>query len=307
MARTSRPQHQKRYGHHQKHTAHFMKTYWPYMPLLLIISTMVVLSIGMHRVGRGVLSYATNVSSSSLLEDTNQQRLTNHVAPLKINPKLAEAAQSKANDMAKRNYWSHNTPDGSPPWSFIDSAGYTYQKAGENLAYGFGSSNDTVTGWMNSPPHRENLLDSAFQDVGFGYANVPNYQNKGEETVVVAMYGLSRIALTPTTSTGTPLNNSTVAGISTLGAVSNNPAEPAPRSFAVIQLLAGERLAWLNAAIIILGTLGLMTLLIRHSLALRRVLLKSERYALHHPLFDITVVSFLGLCLMLSQTAGIIR
>ena len=306
MPKTNNRTHQKRYGHHQRHTAHFLKTYWPYMPLVLIISAMVVLGLGRYRIGRGVLSYATSMSVQELLQDTNQQRQDNHVAPLKLNDKLVAAAQAKANDMAARNYWAHNTPDGNPPWVFFDQAGYHYQKAGENLAYGFINSNDAVIGWMNSPPHRANLLDDTFSEVGFGYANVENYQDKGPETIVVAEYGAPRITLTPAPTSGIPLSGST-NGISTVAGSTTTATEPLSHRILVSQLLGGGRLSWLNGALLAALLLGTCYLFIKHSLSLRRLLLKGERFVLRHPLFDLTLVAFMGLCLMLSQAAGIIR
>src|SRR6185369_9999820 len=107
---------------------------------------------------------------------------------LQLNDQLAAAAQAKANDMARRGYWSHVTPDGKQPWSFVEASGYQYEAAGENLAYGFGSSDEVMTAWMHSPEHRANILNSVYQDVGFATANVPNYRGTGPETIVVAMY-----------------------------------------------------------------------------------------------------------------------
>src|SRR5438132_3215953 len=74
---------------------------------------------------------------------------------------------------------------------FCFKSGYLYQKLGENLAAGFSDEQSTVNGWMASPPHRENLLDSAFSDVGFGFANNPDYTSAGggPMTIVVAFYG----------------------------------------------------------------------------------------------------------------------
>jgi hypothetical protein len=113
------------------------------------------------------------------------------VASLSLNGQLDAAAQAKANDMATRNYWSHYTPDGNPPWVFVSAQGYAYQKLGENLATGFNDEQATINGWMASPPHRENLLDPAFSDVGFGFANNPNYTaaGGGPMTIIVAFYG----------------------------------------------------------------------------------------------------------------------
>lgn len=135
-----------------------------------------------------VLGYATNVSQGALLTYTNQNRAASGLSGLTLNGALNSAAQAKANHMIANNYWSHYAPDGTTPWSFMDSAGYSYIKAGENLAYGFTDSAGTVQGWMNSPPHAANILDSAFTEVGFGIADGANFQGD-ENTVIVAMYG----------------------------------------------------------------------------------------------------------------------
>ncbi|MEI6481150.1 MAG: CAP domain-containing protein [Candidatus Saccharibacteria bacterium] len=144
--------------------------------------------------GASVLSYATNVSVDGLLASTNNQRAANALGGLALNGQLNSAAQAKANDMVTRDYWSHNTPEGNPPWVFITNAGYSYNRAGENLAYGYATSNDTIVAWMNSPTHRENLLETHFTQVGFGIANAPNYTGDPKAgapapaTVIVAMY-----------------------------------------------------------------------------------------------------------------------
>lgn len=141
------------------------------------------------RNGQGVLAYATNTTHAGLLSATNSNRANNGVGALGLNSKLNAAAQAKANDMINRNYWSHQTPDGQQPWVFITNAGYPYLAAGENLAYGFTNSNATVTGWMNSPSHKANMLSANYTEVGFGMADSPDFVGNGPQTVVVAMYG----------------------------------------------------------------------------------------------------------------------
>lgn len=135
-----------------------------------------------------VLAYATNTSRASLLTATNRERASYGAGALSIHSSLNTAAQNKANDMSARNYWSHQTPEGQDPWIFITNTGYQYLMAGENLAYGFDSSDLTVTGWMNSPSHKANLINNNYTEVGFGMANSANYQNTGPQTIVVAMY-----------------------------------------------------------------------------------------------------------------------
>ena len=223
------PQHKIRYRHRprgvSKHS--FDKVYWPYLPIVLVVS--VLLSFGSygsaiaskvrHPTGH-VLAYATSMSIQGLFSSTNAARSANGVAALKLNSKLDASAQAKANDMAAKDYWSHNTPSGDPPWVFIEAQGYTYQKLGENLATGFASEQATIDGWMASPPHRENLLDPAFVDVGFGYANIANYTavGGGPMTIIVAHYGEPAVAAAETQA---PASSS--SGIST-------PASSAPAS-----------------------------------------------------------------------------
>ena len=79
-----------------------------------------------------VLDYAASMSTSGLLSSTNSTRSSSGISALSLNAKLNAAAQAKANDMASRNYWSHNTPEGNPPWVFVNAQGYSYQKLGEN-------------------------------------------------------------------------------------------------------------------------------------------------------------------------------
>ena len=133
------------------------------------------------------MGFASDVSASGLLLETNHERNMLGVEQLYQNTSLAAAAQAKADDMVTQDYWSHYSPDGQAPWVFIDQVGYAYLKAGENLAYGFPSSKAVVKGWMDSPSHRANLLDSQYREVGFGIANGSDYQGN-ENTVVVAMY-----------------------------------------------------------------------------------------------------------------------
>jgi uncharacterized protein YkwD len=181
--------HKKLSGKHHRHDKAYHKAYWPYLPMIAVLIAGFFINNSSAIPGhRAVLGYATDMSISGLLSGTNTQRLNNGESALALNGLLDNAAQSKANDMAARDYWSHNTPDGQTPWTFITAAGYSYSLAGENLAYGFATSADTITGWMNSPGHRANILNAGYTEVGFGIVNIPNYQGTGPETLVVAMY-----------------------------------------------------------------------------------------------------------------------
>jgi uncharacterized protein YkwD len=150
-----------------------------------------------------VLGVATNISSSEIISLSNQQRINNGLPALSYNSRLSSAAEAKARDMFAKDYWAHFAPDGTSPWYFITSSGYTYSTAGENLAKGFDTSADTVQGWMNSPGHRANILNSSFVDTGVA---VMNGTLQGEQTtLVVAMYCAPRsVAPAPAPASTTP-------------------------------------------------------------------------------------------------------
>lgn len=134
-----------------------------------------------------VLGYATDITVDKLLELTNEEREKAGLSPLTYNEQLAAAAESKAKDMFNHDYWSHYGPDGATPWSFILSSGYKYEYAGENLAKNFMFSDGVVQAWMDSPTHRENILRSEYQEIGFAIVN--GVLNGEETTLVVQMFG----------------------------------------------------------------------------------------------------------------------
>lgn len=180
-----------------------------------------------------VLAYAAEMSREGLLSGTNNARTANGLAPLSLNSQLNNSAQAKAQHMADYNYWAHVAPDGTQPWYFFNQAGYVYIRAGENLAYGFMSSQGAIDGWMNSPSHRANMLGE-YQDIGFGIVNAPDYQSSGQQTIVVAHYGAKTAPPPPpapapaaptTPASSTPTTPSTPAATPT-----NTPATPTPET-----------------------------------------------------------------------------
>lgn len=285
QTKTKKREH-KRHGKHHKVSQKYKNVYWPYIPLLAIgVILSVVAWMPFNK--SNVLKYATEMSRGSLLAETNTQRTSHNRSQLTMDETLNKAAQAKAEDMAKRNYWSHKTPEGYEPWVFIDQAGYDYQKAGENLAYGFGSSLATVVGWMNSPSHRDNLLDEAYTQVGFGFANASSYQGTSEETIVVAMYGRPASLGAHINSDAVPLQTSETKPVLR--------AETLNRNFSFTPFFVG-----------ILGGSAASGLLLSHSLRLRRLLKKGEQYFVAHPLLDISLVLIAVACIGLSRTVGYI-
>lgn len=334
----------RRHGQHHARDDRYHKAYWPYLPMALIVGLGIFVNTFWGTIQHQVLSYATSMSISGLLQETNQERTGGGLANLSLNSQLNSAAQAKANDMAARDYWSHNTPEGNPPWVFFTNAGYQYQTAGENLAYGFDGSTEAVTGWMNSPGHKANIMNNTYKEVGFGIANAENYQGTGPETIVVAMYASPQavagssssqpaapaptkaaapkpaakpaptsqpVAAAPAPAAETPpapKEEANATPVTTkVQADKKAPAAVASRSVARVQLLSGSTASWSGFAVSAIATVAIAIFFLRHGLLLRRVLVKSEAFVHHHPFLDITLVAIATVGIVLAQTDGIIR
>lgn len=118
---------------------------------------------------------------------TNSERIKNGVSPLGWDYNLYLAARAKANHMFKHDYFEHIAPDGTTPWDFIEGSGYTYLVAGENLAIDFYNYSDLMKAWMESPKHKENIIDDEFLNIGI--AVVRGEFNDRDTVIVVQIFG----------------------------------------------------------------------------------------------------------------------
>ncbi|HSX17607.1 MAG TPA: CAP domain-containing protein [Patescibacteria group bacterium] len=326
----------RRQGHHHKRDERYLRPYWPYIPLLLIVAVGLVFSNLWGVAQKGVLGYATEMSTTNLLNGTNNQRTAASLGSLALNSKLNQAAQAKANDMAARDYWSHNTPDGATPWTFFASAGYNYQTAGENLAYGFDSSDNTITAWMNSPEHKANILGN-YTEVGFGVANSSNYQGTGPETIVVAMYGTPQPTAAAPAPAATKPKAATPAPTQTPVPVAETPQAASPtettpaaskpkettttaatgvkkdtktvtaQNVSRIQLLTNGQAAWSTFVVTMFATVCIGVFILRHGLFWHRTLVKGEAFFIHHKVLDGALIAIAVIGFVLTRTAGVIH
>jgi hypothetical protein len=134
-----------------------------------------------------ILGYASSILPEQVVTGTNNERTKQELTPLATNQILTEAAAAKANHMFANNYWAHIAPDGTTPWVFIKNAGYTYSVAGENLARDFGDTDSMVKAWMDSPTHKENIMNPKYTEIGV--AVVDGVLQGEETTLVVQMFG----------------------------------------------------------------------------------------------------------------------
>ncbi|MFB8774353.1 CAP domain-containing protein [Streptomyces broussonetiae] len=101
---------------------------------------------------------------------TNAERVRAGLRPVAVDALLTAAAQAHSADMVARDFYSHTSPDGGRPWDRAAAAGSTRRTIGENIACGQRSPAEVVTGWMNSPGHRANILKPDFTHIGVGFA-----------------------------------------------------------------------------------------------------------------------------------------
>lgn len=107
----------------------------------------------------------------------NRIRARAGLRPLRMNRRLAAVASRHAADMVRRHYFAHDTPSGVSPFTRILRAHYVPAHAswslGENIAWGTASLAEPaaiVRAWMDSPPHRANILSRQFREIGIGVA-----------------------------------------------------------------------------------------------------------------------------------------
>ncbi len=108
---------------------------------------------------------------------TNEARQDQHLMPLSRDTTLIDIARAHSDDMLKRNYFSHNSPDGKTIKDRVVPAySNTLSRAGENIwsGHGYDYSDPTlmarviVDSWMSSPGHRANILNPNYNYVGVG-------------------------------------------------------------------------------------------------------------------------------------------
>lgn len=111
----------------------------------------------------------------ALFDATNITRAQNGVASLSYDENLAIAARNHAAEMAQLNYLSHTSPRAATRSLFdrVARAGSPALSVNENLAQ-IGNNGDVVDksiqGWLDSPGHRQNMLDPEHTHLGVALA-----------------------------------------------------------------------------------------------------------------------------------------
>ncbi|MDP2933287.1 MAG: CAP domain-containing protein [bacterium] len=133
------------------------------------------------------LTPSRTIDAKTIILATNQARALTGLSELAESKELDTAALEKAQDMQIQRYFAHQSPEGTSPWYWIEKNDYTFAIAGENLAINYNNVQELMTAWLESPSHRENILNPKFLDLGVGVRQFSigskNY------TVIVQMFG----------------------------------------------------------------------------------------------------------------------
>ena len=141
---------------------------------------------------------ATSAGSleASVLAEVNALRARHGLAPLRLNARLAAAADSHTSSMASRGFFSHRSADGSAYWRRVRRF-YGRGAVGENLLW----SELQLDGaralrmWLRSRPHRRNLLTPHWREIGLSAVHVPGAPGffRGRDvTIMTANFGVRR-------------------------------------------------------------------------------------------------------------------
>ncbi len=136
------------------------------MKLRIIVAVMCAAILGLSILpARGQES----APAQALFESANRERVAQGLAPLKWSATLAAAARQHAQRMAAQNTLSHQLPGEPGMAERATQAGARFHSLAENVAEG-PSAENIHRQWMNSPPHRANLLDPQLDSLGIAVA-----------------------------------------------------------------------------------------------------------------------------------------
>ncbi len=131
---------------------------------------------------------------NAIFKLTNDVRRKHHLDPVDKDQELAAAARDHSDDMLRRDFFSHENPDGFGPRERVPAYSRAMARAGENIygSHGLDFSDPkliariVVDGWMASPGHRVNLLNAGYTSLGVGVSV------KGTEIRATQVFGLKR-------------------------------------------------------------------------------------------------------------------
>lgn len=113
--------------------------------------------------------------AKQVLDIVNQERSKQGLKALALDDQLTNVATLKAQDMANKGYFDHNSPTYGSPFDMMQRFGVQYTSAGENIAAGQKSAEEVMNSWMHSSGHRANILNADYEKIGIGFVEGGQY------------------------------------------------------------------------------------------------------------------------------------
>ncbi len=115
--------------------------------------------------------YSPDSEERAFLDLINDYRRKNGAGNLSLQNQLGAAAKYHSQDMANKNYFSHQLANGDSAEKNIERFGYTnWSFIGENIAGGQETANAVMDAWKSSPDHDRGMRDKNFTEIGIGRA-----------------------------------------------------------------------------------------------------------------------------------------
>lgn len=108
-----------------------------------------------------------------LVASVNRIRAEHGMMPQTVSPQLSRMARQHSEDMARRDFFAHTSPEGYDLSQRVMGTDLAYQRLAENIGRNRGVEDpveQAISGWMNSPAHRKNILDRDLLQCGVGIA-----------------------------------------------------------------------------------------------------------------------------------------
>jgi uncharacterized protein YkwD len=115
------------------------------------------------------------MDSRKIIVLINAYRSKNGLSPLRENPSLGMSTILKVNDMVRRSYFGHTSPEGRSFSDNVKKARYNYRSVAEVLARGCRDESQVVRLWTKSSFHKDALLNPSFQEINCSSSSCAGY------------------------------------------------------------------------------------------------------------------------------------
>jgi uncharacterized protein YkwD len=124
--------------------------------------------------------------AAKIVEGINAARKKKGLSPLKVEARLARAAQQHSDAMAKEDFFDHRDKRGRGPADRVDATGYQWRGVAENIALNSGYADpapQAVEGWLRSTGHYKNLMNPDYTETGVGVARITRTDARTRRTM----------------------------------------------------------------------------------------------------------------------------